>query len=100
MARVTAYCSGCDSEITIDLDASNPGAILPDQVHCGDREMCRPRDCVLARVPEDRWTEYLEFLPGAPGRGSERGLEESSRLVELGRRTSLAREIRRWILWR
>ncbi|HKK08031.1 MAG TPA: hypothetical protein VKA44_04035 [Gemmatimonadota bacterium] len=100
MARVLAYCAGCDSEVAIDLEDSAPGTITSRQVHCLHEEVCRPRDCVLARVPEDRWLDYLEFLPEGTGPGGERGLEASSRIVEMGRRASLAREIRRWILWR
>lgn len=100
MARVIAYCAGCDSEVALDLEASDPGTLSSRQVHCLHDEVCRPRDCVLARVPEDRWLDYLEFLPEGASEGHERGLEESSRIVEMGRRASLARETRRWILWR
>lgn len=99
MAKVLAYCSGCDSEVAVDLDPSNPGPLTSDRIHCAHGELCRPRDCVLARVPEDQWLHYLEFLPSGVAPDRVRTLEESGRLVEMGRRASLAREVRRWILW-
>jgi hypothetical protein len=99
MARVLAYCAGCDSEVEVDLEAVQPGPLSADALYCPHDDLCRPRDCVLARVPEDRWLDYLEFLPGERKSGEASTLEESGRIVEMGRRVSLAREIRRWILW-
>ncbi len=99
MARVLAYCAGCDSEVEVDVPATEAASLTSDLVHCPHDEVCRPRDCFLARIPEDRWRDYLEFLPGEAGSERARGLEESERLVEMSRRASLAREIRRWILW-
>jgi hypothetical protein len=99
MARVLAYCAGCDSEIEVEVSDAEPERLTREQLNCPHEELCRPRDCVLARVPEDQWSRYLEFLPGEAGSDRVSGLEESSRMVEMGRRLSLAREVRRWILW-
>lgn len=97
MTTVRAYCSACDTEIAVRIPPEGPDALAPGDLACPHGPLCGGPACVLENDGPLR--DALEFLPAGTGAGSPRGLDAASKLVEGGRRASLAREIRRWRVW-
>lgn len=101
MTTRSAYCVPCDMLVEVTLDGDTEQLAAGDVLCPAQGEACRPGSCLLARLSPTQVAKQLDFLPPSGRPGSGRGFREASRLVELARRRSLAREagrLRRW--WR
>ena len=98
MTTLRAYCSACDTQIAVRVPPDGIDHLGRRDLDCPHGALCGGPGCVLetADVP---LRDALEFLPRGAGGASPRRMDAASRLVESGRRASLAREIRRWRLW-
>lgn len=98
MATISAYCSACDTEIEVRIPRQGLSELELRHVDCPHADVCEPAGCVLSGEGAPL-RDSLEWLPPEGASREPRGLEGASRLVELARRSSFAREIRRWRRW-
>lgn len=99
MTTYAAYCAPCDMLVDVELDDGQE-ELTAENVSCpalGDS--CRPAACLLGRISPAQLRDQLEFVPVPSDEGSDRGFEEASRMVERGRRRSMAREAERLRSW-
>lgn len=96
MDTVDAYCTICDAEIRVRIPPGGTGELKVEDLECLHADLCSPQ-CILEREGTSI-AELLDFLPPEES-GRRRGFSGASRLVEEARRTSLARERRRWLKW-
>lgn len=99
MPTYRAYCSTCDAEIDVRMGPDGPRRLELRDLACPHDELCGDERCVLSHREGEALLEMLEFVPPGeePGRG--RGFGKACRQVESARRTSLAREMRRFREW-
>lgn len=90
MKEYEAYCTACGTRVIVTLDAPPDGPIDLSDVDCLDKVVsCEKMECPLVDITPANLPDRLEFLPPELRGGRERGLDESSDLVEKARATSV-----------